>query len=202
MSDPLRIAVFDINGTLYHKKSKEEFFRFICYRNSYKLMDIYRLLLFKLLGTLRLVNQTQFKENFFSYLDHLPPEQVGRYAAEYWSIEYPRYFNEELLQRVDKLREQGVKIFCISGGLDVYMDPLYELFPVDAHISTRVLYKKNTYKIVGEACKDEEKIRRLDEYLDGQPYEIVEAYSDDKEAILEKADQAYLVKDEGKIVAL
>ena len=202
MPEPLKIAVLDINGTLYNKKSKEEFFRFICFRNSYKLLDIYHLLLFKLLGTLRLVNQTQFKENFFNYLDHLPPEQVRRYAAEYWSIEYPRYFNRELLDQVDALRKQGIKIFCISGGLDVYMEPLYELFPVDGHLSTRVMYKKQTYKIVGEACKEEEKIRRLEEYLKGQPYQIVEAYSDDKEAILERADQAYLVKEGGEIVPL
>ena len=198
----LKIAVFDINGTLYTKTSKEEFFRFICFRNSYKLLDIYRLLLFKLLGALRLINQTQFKENFFSYLDHLPPEQVTRYATEYWSIEYPHYFNRELLKRVDQLRGQGVKIFCISGGLDVYMDPLYELFPVDAHISTRVLYKNNTYRVVGEACKGEEKIRRLEEYLDGQPYQVVEAYSDDEEAILDKAEKAYLVEKDGKVVSL
>ncbi len=202
MPEPLKIAVFDINGTLYRKTSKEEFFRFICFRNSYKLLDIYHLLLFKLLGSLRLVNQTQFKENFFNYLDKLPPEQVHRYAAEYWSIEYPHYFNEAVLARVDELREQGVQIFCISGGLDVYMEPLYELFPVDAHISTRVEYKKDTYKVIGEACKDEVKIRRLEEYLDGQPYEMIAAYSDDEEAILKKANQAYLVKEDGEIVAL
>ena len=199
---PSKIAVFDINGTLYNKKSKEEFFRFICFRDSYKLIDIYHLLLFKLLGALRLINQTQFKENFFNYLDHLPPEQVTRYAAEYWSIEYPRYFNPKLLERVDQLRKQGVKIFCISGGLDVYMESLYELFPVDAHLSTRVLYKKGTYKIVGEACKGKEKIRRLEEYLDGQPYQIVEAYSDDEEAILDKAEKAYIVKKDGEVVPL
>ena len=202
MPSPLKIAVFDINGTLYNKKSKEEFFRFICFRNSYKLLDICYILLFKLLGTLRLVNQTQFKENFFNYLDHLPPEQVRRYASEYWSIEYPHYFNRELLERADALREQGVKIFCISGGYDVYMDPLYELFPVDAHLSTRVMYKNDTYKIVGEACKEEEKIRRLNEYLEGKPCQIVEAYSDDEEAILGQAEQAYLVKKGGEIVAL
>lgn len=202
MPEPLKIAVFDINGTLYRKSSKEEFFRFICFRNSYKLLDICYLLLFKMLGSLRLVNQTQFKENFFNYLDDLPPEQVNQYAAEYWSIEYPHYFNQKLLTRVDELREEGVQIFCISGGLDVYMDPLYELFPVDAHISTRVQYQKDTYKVVGEACKEEVKIRRLEEYLDGQPYEIVEAYSDDEEAILEKAAQAFLVKEDGEITPL
>lgn len=200
MNDSLRIAVFDINGTLYTKKSKEEFFKFICFRNSYKLSDIYHIILFKLLGKLRLVNQTQFKENFFNYLDHLPPEEVGRYAAEYWSIEYPHYFHPDLLKRVEKLREQGVKIYCSSGGLDVYMDPLYDLFPVDAHMSTWVSYQQGTYKVMGKANKDEEKISRLEEHLQGQPYQVVEAYSDSPEAILKIAERAFLIKKDGQIV--
>ncbi len=195
-----KIAVFDINGTLYNKKSKEEFFRFICYRNSYKLLDIYHLLLFNFLGKLRVINQTEFKENFFNYLDDLPPDLVNQYAQEYWSIEYPAYFNQELLNRVEKLREDNIRIFCISGGLDVYMNPLYELFPVDAHMSTRVEYKKDTYKVIGEACKGEEKIRRLDEHFQGRPYQIVEAYSDSKEKLFKKADKAFMVK-KGKVEA-
>ena len=201
MSEKTKIAVFDINGTLYHKKSKEEFFRFICYRNSYKLIDMYHLILFKLLGKLRLINQTQFKENFFNYLDGLPPEQVKRYAREYWSIEYPYYFNDELLQRVEELRNEGVKIFCITGGLDVYMTPLFELFPVDGYMCTRTRYDDGTYRIVGEACKNQEKINRLCEHFGDDSFHVVEAYSDDNEEVLELADQAYVVK-KGKVEAL
>ncbi len=189
-----KIAVFDINGTLYNKKSKEEFFRYVCYKDSYKLLDIYYLILFNFLAKIRAINQTEFKENFFNYLDNIPPEVAEQYAREYWSIEYPQYFNRELLDRVDNLRKEGVKIFCISGGLDVYMNPLYEFFPVDAHMSTRVKYNGKTYKIIGEACKGKEKIRRLDEYFQGKPYQVVEAYSDSKEDILDIADKAFIVK--------
>lgn len=189
-----RVAVFDINGTLYNKKSKEEFFKFICYRNSYKLLDIYNIILFNFLAKIKAINQTQFKENFFTYLDHLPPDMVDQYAREYWSIEYPRYFNQELLEKVDTLRQQGVQIFCISGGLDIYMNPLYELFPVDAHMSTHVKYDGKTYKVIGEACKGEEKIRRLDAYFQGKSYRVVEAYSDSEEEILDIADEAFIVK--------
>ncbi len=195
-----KIAVFDINGTLYNKKSKEEFFRFICYRHSYKLLDIYHLVLFKFLGKIRVINQTEFKENFFNYLDDLPPDLVNQYAREYWRIEYPAYFNQELLDRVEALREDNIGIFCISGGLDVYMNPLYELFAVDAHMSTRVKYVKDTYKVIGEACKGEEKIRRLDEHFQGRPYQVVEAYSDSKEELFKKADKAFMVK-KGKVEA-
>lgn len=194
----VKVAVFDINGTLYNKKSKEEFFRFICYRNSYKLLNIYQIIIFNFLAKINAINQTQFKENFFGYLDNLPPDVVDQYAREYWSVEYPRYFNQELLEHVESLRQQGVKIFCISGGLDVYMNPLYEMFPVDAHMSTCVEYNGKRYKVIGEACKGTEKIRRLDEYFQGKPYRVVEAYSDSKEAILDIADRAFLLK-KGKI---
>lgn len=195
-----RIAVFDINGTLYNKKSKEEFFKYICYRKNYKLFSLYHLILFKLLGKLRLINQTEFKENFFNYLDGLPPDKVDRYAREYWSVEYPRYFNEKLLKRVDELRQDGVKIICASGGLDVYMKPLLESFKADESFFTQVRYTNKTYKVVGEACKGEEKIRSITEYFGAESFRVVEAYSDDPEPILDMADQAYLVKEDGEIV--
>ena len=191
---PEKIAVFDVNGTLYNKKSKDEFFRFVCYKNSYKLLDLYHIFLYKSLIKVGAIGQTEFKENFFNYLDNLPPEVVDQYAREFWSIEYPRYFNHELLERVDYLREQGTKICCVSGGLDVYMEPLYEIFPVEVHLNTRVKYIKNTYKVMGEACKGKEKIRRLDEYFQGRPYHIVEAYSDDIEPLFDLADKAFKVE--------
>jgi hypothetical protein len=54
--------------------------------------------------------------------------------------------------------------------------------------------------VKGEACKGEEKIKRLEQnYLKGRPYKIVEAYSDSKEFILDKAEKAFLVE-EGKII--
>ena len=190
-----QIAVFDINGTLYNKTSKEEFFKYICYRKNYKLFSLYHLILFKLLGSLRLVNQTQFKENFFNYLDCLPPDKIDRYAREYLSVEYPYYFNSKLLERVEELRAQGVKIVCASGGLDVYMRPLFEIFETDEYFCTQVRYTNKTYKVIGEACKEEEKIRRIEEHFGKGNFQVVEAYSDDPEAVLDLADKAFLVED-------
>ncbi len=193
-----RIAIFDINGTLYKKTSKEEFFKYICYRNNYKLLSLYHLTLFKLLGNLRLINQTQFKENFFNYLDGLPPNQVDRYAREYWSVEYPYYFNDKLLKRVEELRNKGVKIVCATGGLDVYMKPLFEFFEVDEYFCTQVRYTNQTYQVVGEACKEEEKIRRVEEHFGKGNFQVVEAYSDDPEAVLDIADKPYIIE-EGEV---
>jgi HAD superfamily phosphoserine phosphatase-like hydrolase len=195
-----KVAVFDINGTLYRKSSKEEFFKYICFKNGYKLLDIYHVFVYKILGKARLINQTEFKENFFNYLDDLRPEEVRKYAGEYWSIEYPQYFNEELMQRVKELKEEDTQIICISGGLDVYLAPLFELLDVDAYYCTKTLYQNNTYKVDGEACKGVEKLKKLKEHFGEEPYRIVEAYSDEPEEILEEAEKAYIIHPEGRVV--
>ncbi len=62
-------------------------------------------------------------------------------------------------------------------------------------VGTQVEYDGHTYKVIGKACKEEEKIARLEKLLGGKPYRIVEAYSDSKEVILDKAEKAFLIKD-------
>ena len=49
--------------------------------------------------------------------------------------------------------------------------------------------------MVGKACNDEEKVRRLDEEV-GKEYNLIEAYSDDKEEILYKAEKGYYLEDD------
>ena len=197
--ETVKIAVFDINGTLYQKSSKEKFFKYVCFRKDYKLFDIFNLVLFKLLGKARLIDQTQFKENFFNYLDDIPPETVDRYAREFWGVEFPRYFSKRLLQRVEELKSEGIQIFCISGALEVYLKPLFEYLEVDAYYGTEAVYKNGTYLLKGKACKDEVKVQRLDKHFGDQPYCIVEAYSDEAEMILDKAEKGYLVDPDGTI---
>lgn len=152
-----------------------------------------------MLGKAHLINQTRFKENFFNYLDDIPPETVQRYASEYWSIEYPQYFNQELLQRVKKLKDEGVAVFCISGGLDVYIRPLFRFFEVDEFYCTVTRYQDGTYLIDGKACKGDVKLERLKSHFAEEPYRIVEAYSDDPEPLLEEAENAYIVTPQGKV---
>ena len=192
---PEKIAVFDLNQTVYLKSSKEEFYRFICYKNNYKLLDLFQMGVYTFLRQLKLFSKTEFKENFFNYLDHLPPEMVEEYAREYWSVEYPKYFHPELLNRIAQLREQGVKIIFITGTLDVYVKPLFEHFLIpDNWIATRTQYINGSYKIIGKACKDDEKINRLNQLMSPQSYEMVEAYSDKNEDILKVAKNAFLVQ--------
>ena len=193
--EKVRIAVFDLNGTLYNKSSKEEFYKFICTKQPGKVFTYAQMAYFEFMKKLNLINQTEFKENFFNYLDDIPPKQVEVYAREFWTQEYPDEFNQELLAHVETLRRKGVKIVCATGALELYVKPLFERFRVDAFMGTRVEYVDKTYKVIGEACKGTEKVNRLDAVFGKGNYRIVEAYSDYYEEMFDDTECPFFIKD-------
>lgn len=199
--EAVKVVVFDLNGTFYHESSKDEFYKFICTKRPKRLKYLLQMGYYNLLLKLHQIRQTEFKENFFNYLDDLQPHQVEAYAREFWEREFPEKFNQELMRRFDAFKAQGVVLFCATGGLELYVGPLFELYPIDAFAGTQVRYEGHTYLVDGLACKEEEKINRLEKHLNGKPYRIIEAYSDSREEILNRAEKAFLLKD-GEIVPL
>ncbi|RYD70946.1 MAG: hypothetical protein EOP53_24505 [Sphingobacteriales bacterium] len=97
------------------------------------------------------------------------------------------------------MKKNGVQLFCATGGLELYVKPLFELFEIDGFAGTVVSYESEKYNIIGEACKEKEKLKRIKLHFGSQPYEIIEAYSDSKEDILYAAKKAFLIKD-GEII--
>lgn len=190
-----KVVVFDLNGTFYHESSKDEFYKFLCARKPGKIAYYLQMTYFNVLLKLNQIRKTEFKENFFNYLDNMPPEEVDQYATEFWKQEYPDKFNLELRQKLDKHKEDGVQLYCATGGLELYVKPLFDMYKIEGLLGTVVKYENNTYKVQGLACKDEEKLARLDKHFKGRPYRIIEAYSDSKEPILDKAEKSFLIKD-------
>ncbi|ARS35549.1 HAD-IB family phosphatase [Pontibacter actiniarum] len=197
--EEIAVVVFDLNGTFYNKSSKDEFYQFILSKEPQRVHYFFQMMYYKALKHLHRIRKTEFKENFFNYLDHLQPQQVEAYAREFWEQEYPKNFNKELLERFDQLKAEGTQVYCATGGLELYVRPLFSMYPINGFAGTRVRYENGTYKVIGKACKDEEKLERIARHFEGKPYRIKEAYSDSKELILDRAEKAFLVKD-GSIV--
>lgn len=196
--DAVKVVVFDLNGTFYNKSSKDEFFRFICSKKPGRLRYVITIGYYYLRKKLNTIRRTEFKENFFNYLDGFPPSQVEKYAKEFWAREFPDNFHKTLFQRFKELRKDNVLVVCATGGIELYVKPLFDLYEIDGLVGTQAHYDGHTYKVEGKACKGEEKLVRLGKLLKNQPYRIIEAYSDSKEEILEKAEKAYLL-DNGEI---
>ncbi len=192
-----KVVVYDLNKTLYEKSSKDEFFKFICYKRGYKIIRLLQLAWLKGLGKTGMISKTHFKENFYDYLKGLPPEQVNRYAKEFWNMEFPDKFRQKMIEDIKRFNHENVKVYIITGGFEVYTKYLEELLPVKV-LGTRTEYKNGNYEVIGKACNDQEKVRRLKEEVEGK-FRLLEAYSDDKEEILTQAEKAYLITDDGEV---
>jgi phosphoserine phosphatase len=188
------VAVFDLNQTLYQKSSKDEFFKYICFRRNQKLAHAAQMFCWYLLKNLNVLSETTFKENFFNYLNGLHPDKVQEYAREFWSVEFPKHFNKEVLREVERLQAAGIKCCICSGALAVYMSPLKEFLPMDRYIASKTVYRGGTYKIVGKSCGGAHKLTMLREVY-GNDVRIVEAYSDQEEPLLDAAEKAFLIQD-------
>lgn len=197
--DVVKVVIFDLNGTFYNESSKEEFYKYILSRRPKRIKYIFEMTYYYVRKKLNKINETEFKENFFNYLDEFPPAQVKEYAKAYWEQEFPDKFNKELIKRFNSFKDQkDVVLFCATGGLELYVKPLFDLYPIDGFAGTQVKYDGKTYIVEGLACKEEEKLERLSIFLKGKPYRIIEAYSDSKEEILKRAEKAFLL-DDGEI---
>ncbi len=187
-----KIVVYDLNQTLYKKSSKDEFFKFICYKKGYKLVHLFQIGWMQALHKLNLVSKTYFKENFYDYLNHLPPEKVEKYAEQFWNIEFPEYFREDMVKAIKDYDNEGVKVLIITGGFEIYTKYLEKLLPLKV-LGTQTKYVDGEYQIVGKACNEEEKIKRLKKVASSN-YRLLAAYSDDDEVILYEAEKGYLLK--------
>lgn len=191
-----KIVVYDLNQTLYKKSSKDEFFKFICYKKGYKLIHLFQIGWMQTLNKLNIVSKTFFKENFYDYLNHLSPKKVEKYAEQFWNMEFPDYFREDMVKEIKDYHEQGVKVLIITGGFEIYIKYLEKILPLKV-LGTRTKYVDGDYQIVGKACNGKEKIKRLKKEASSK-YRLMAAFSDDDEAILHEAEKGYLLKD-GKL---
>lgn len=195
-----KVVVYDLNKTLYEKSSKDEFYKFICYKRGYKLMHLFQLQWLKMMGGMKIISKTFFKENFYNYLKNFPPEQVHRYSKEFWDMEFPDKFRKQMLEDIRNFNENDIAVYIITGGFEVYTKYLEELLPLKV-LGTRTEFKDGNYEVVGKACNDQEKVRRLREEVEGE-FVLLEAYSDDKEEILDLAEKAFFITEDGEVKPL
>lgn len=118
------------------------------------------------------------KEVTLSYIAGRSVEEMDQIARDFFREEQSRHFFREGVSELQSLREQGVKIVVVSASSDVYMRVLPEFMPVDEVICTQceIIDGRYTGK-VGPNCKGEEKVRRIQQWLDAHSLCIDKAAS-------------------------
>lgn len=145
-----------------------------------------------------LAGNTLFKQQFYAYLNNIPPSRLEKYAREFWEREFPMKFRRKMLADIDKYTHQDIQVYIITGAFEIYTKFLEKKLPVKL-LGTRSKYSQGKYIIQGQACNNGEKIKRLQEDVESE-YVILKAYSDDDEEILYHAQKGYILEKGGSLL--
>ena len=178
-----KIDVFDFDKTLYKKDSSVEFYLY-CLSKYKKIIKYFPSQVFGFLVYKLKIKQKEYnKEKFFSFLKNIEkPEDV---VKEFWSSRKDD-FRKEFIEN-----SKNFKI-VISASPEFLLKGICTELGIDYCIASKV--DINTGKFLSKNCKGEEKVNRLNEYI--QDYEIENFYSDSltDKYLARLAKNSYLVK--------
>lgn len=155
--------IYDFDKTIVPFESGMRFFLFCVCRYLWLIFYIpFALALVFLLG-IKAISLKTFKRFFFGFTKLIPCERA---VKQFWE-KNKKHVSEWFVNR-----ERGAVV--ISASPDFLLEEFKRLYNVEYLICTR--YDKKSLKIIGENCRDDEKVKRLEKELPG--IKIVNVYSD------------------------
>jgi len=90
-------------------------------------------------------------------------------VAETFGVEIQRWLRDDTSARLAWHRQQGHTVVLVSASYQLYLDVLGRALGVDAVLATQLVSDGEVYTgaLAGANCRGAEKLRRLDEWLDG-----------------------------------
>lgn len=156
--------VYDFDGTIYYDDCTADFFKFCIKRNPKTLLTLFPTGIAGVLYGLKIISRKSFKAKFYRFLRHIP--DIDAAAEEFWRKNAQKIKAWYLEQK----RDDDI---IISASSEFLLTPICEKLGVRL-IASKV--DKHTGELLGENCRDEEKIKRL--YAQFPDAVIDEFYSD------------------------
>ncbi len=159
-----RAAIFDVDLTLTRRDSMLLFLQFMLKRKPWLCFHVLPIGLGVILKSLRLIDGTALKNRLYRILDHCTAREVPELMSQFWKTVLVHDLSETGVALVRRHREQGDAIVLISASSDLYLKLLADFFQAEALICTQmkiVSETESSYRIHGENCRGENKLRRL-----------------------------------------
>ena len=161
------IAFFDFDDTLAHGDSILPFLLYCIRKRISPRRQLVKAAGAFLYWKLRPSRASRAKSATLSFLKGRSADEMLDVARAFFRDEYLPRFYQDGLTELWSLRSQGMKLVVVSASPDVYMRALPEFMPLDAVLSTRCEVGGDGRYTgqVGENCKGEEKVRRIEQFL-------------------------------------
>lgn len=175
---PTAFAFFDFDDTLAKGDSIFPFLLYCIKRGLAPKTQLFKAAAGFLRWKIQPSSGRAVKEMTLSFIKGRTVEEMDAIARDFFRDVQQKFFFEEAAPELFRLREQGAKIVVVSASSDLYMKVLPEFLPVDAVISTVCETLDGRYSgKIGKNCKGEEKVRRINAWLQAQGLSIDKAKS-------------------------
>lgn len=171
--NPTAFAFFDFDDTLSKGDSIFPFLLYCIKRGYAPKHQLFKAAAGFLRWKIQPSSGRAVKEMTLSFIKGRTVEDMDELARDFFLDVQQKFFFEDAAPELFRLREQGVKIVIVSASSDLYMKVLPEFLPVDAVISTTCEVADSKYTgIIGKNCKGEEKVSRIQAWLNDQGLSI------------------------------
>ncbi|MGL4998541.1 MAG: haloacid dehalogenase-like hydrolase, partial [Cetobacterium sp.] len=165
-----KINVYDFDKTLYKKDASLEFWKYCVKKNKLLILLLPYQVIFLIMNKLKIVSTKLFKQEFFIFLKFMQRKNIDNFLIEFWDKE----LENMNLEVVSTLKLNKLKNICISASPKFILEIPCKKLNIDLLIGTD--FELNTFKIIGENCKGNQKIIDLNKHI--KNYDIQNFYSD------------------------
>lgn len=185
----MTVDLYDFDKTVFPVDSTSAFWLFCLKRHPAILKHLPKQIIGGIKYFLKKYTLTQFKEQFFCFLESVDGEKE---AEAFWEA------NEHRIYKWFRPEENDAVTVVCSASPEFEIRPVLEKLGVKIILGTRVDVK--TGKFTGVNCKGEEKVKRIKEAL-GE-CEFRNAYTDNPQSdapMLSLAENKYVIEDGERI---
>ncbi len=174
-----QLALFDFDGTLTRYDSLFSFLRFFR-GNLYFITKMLLALPTLIRNKLRLVDNSTAKEKLLSiFLKGVSTEEFSIRCNIYGQKKVSTILNKAIVSKFNTHILNGDKVIIVSASIEDWILPWAQQWNVEV-LATRLTHKKGmlTGTFKGKNCNEEEKVKRIKEYLKLTNYKEIWAYGD------------------------
>ncbi|MZK49915.1 HAD family hydrolase [Clostridium beijerinckii] len=169
-----KLAIFDIDYTITKKETLMELFKYVIKKDKKNLRFLPRAIYCGIMYAIGIYDERKVKETFLRFIDGIKEEELAELVKEFYDERLKNILYDDALKMMKKLKNEGYDIYLISASPEFYVNEFYNIKEVDKVIGTKFGFENGTFvrKMVGNNCKGEEKVRRLNEVLKDEKIEV------------------------------
>jgi HAD superfamily hydrolase (TIGR01490 family) len=160
-----KIALFDIDKTLIPYDSFLKWIACVIKKKKSGFWRLPGLLLSGITAFSSPQKLTRYKEKWLSLADGLTEEEIAELSEKFVKERIIPDLKNGAEEAVRRYKDSGYTVIFATASPEVYFRYLAEYFEVDYFFGTQAQNCDGKWKIVGQNCKGQEKIRRILEKL-------------------------------------